>query len=702
MEQSSETKDLVKKIQQQLINCIGYQGDELQKAREEAYNYYFQRPRGDEVEGRSSIVTGDLSSMVEGNLAQMTEPLASRRIAEFCAYDELDEEQANIESDCINELVFNRQNGFIQITSAIKSAMLLRNAVVKIWIDTRTHKRTVRKENVDPAVINDLLDSIKQQQSTKGVEVDVAVHKYDTTNRKFSATVTKTVKKFRVEAIAPENLLVPKNWDRHDFEGIPFLAERHVESRSVLIERGFKKAIVDAIPKFNAGKYQQMQNARLPNGLTPNSVAIDSSQEEVEWFECYVLLDDGDGASELRVISVSGNLELDNEPAETICYAAGAILINPHSYVAISLHDKIKSSQDTGTALTRALMDNLNTTSKNRLAYIDGLVEETDITDGRTNGAIRVKQGPGIMDVRQAINTFSVPDTSGNILQNLAHQRQVRSEMGGATLDMATGQMQLSDRVGSQGLDRAYSVMEQLASYMTKTIANTLIRSVYLIAHEILRTQWQGPICFKRNNQWIEQNPAKWQARDAVKVNLGASIGERTRQSTVLEKVMAKQESLALAGMEDILVSADTYYKTIMAWMRVNDIPVPEQHFIDPRSPNSQAAFKRKAVASQTDKQKQDGLMQQAIALEQVRTAIEKYKTDAELQFKYYDATLDAQIEEAKLSLQGVIDVLKAQATAKEKTNGAGTTANSGGKETAGNGAANKSAAVGDTNKLSS
>jgi len=69
MEQSSETKDLVKKIQQQLINCIGYQGDELQKAREEAYNYYFQRPRGDEVEGRSSIVTGDLSSMVEGNLA---------------------------------------------------------------------------------------------------------------------------------------------------------------------------------------------------------------------------------------------------------------------------------------------------------------------------------------------------------------------------------------------------------------------------------------------------------------------------------------------------------------------------------------------------------------------------------------------------------------------------------------------------------
>jgi hypothetical protein len=105
------------------------------------------------------------------------------------------------------------------------------------------------------------------------------------------------------------------------------------------------------------------------------------------------------------------------------------------------------------------------------------------------------------------VAAFAVPDTSANILANIEHMRRVRSEMGGATLDMATGQMQLNDRLGSMGLDRAYSVMEQLAAFMTRVLANTLIRGMYLVAHETLRTQWPQPIQFKRGNMWVETNP---------------------------------------------------------------------------------------------------------------------------------------------------------------------------------------------------
>jgi hypothetical protein len=685
VQQSDEQKQLAQSIQKQLQQCIGFDGDELQKSRDEALKYYFQRPRGDEIPGRSSIVTGDLSSMVEGNLAQMTAPLADKRIAEFCAYDAADEEQSQIESDCINELIFARQNGFIEITSAIKDAMLLRNCVIKVYIDERQFKKTVRKENVDPAVINELLERIRQQQSARGTEVMADVHKYDKANKRFSATVYKTTKVFRIEAIAPENFLVPKTWNRYDLEGIPFCSERHVEPRSTLIERGFKKTLVDAIPRYNRNTNQQTQISRLPSGLSQTSNPIDTSQEDIEWFESLVMLDDGNGASELRRICTTGgtnSLVLDDSPAELVQYAAGAIIINPHSFVAISLHDKLKSTQDSTTALTRGLMDNLNTTTKNRTAHLDGIVEETDITDGRTNGSIRVRQDTGIMDVRQAITAFSVPDTSGNILANLEHMRRTRSEMGGASLDMATGQMQLSDRVGSQGLDRAYSVMELLASYMTKTMANTLIRSMYLIAHEVVRTQWKGPISFKRGNQWIEQNPANWQPRQAVKVNLGASVNERARQGATLEKVMAKQESLAMNGMEDILVDPANYYKAIMSWLRINDIANPEQYFLDPRSEKSIAAFKRRAASQQQQQQKQDALMQQAVALEQMRTAITKYQTDAELQFKYWAEVMKAQIEEAKLALSGITEVIKARNTEKVDGSNSGREKESGGKST--------------------
>lgn len=649
---NEEEKSLTQNLKRMLVHCVGFEGDELAASRKQSYDYYFQRPRGDEVVGRSSIVTGDLSSMTEGNLALMTEPLLGKRIAEFCAYDAADEEQANLESDCVQVMLFKRQNGFIELTSAIKDALQLRNAVVKIYVDTRTHKQQIRRANVDIEVVGEVLDQIGQ----------VDVHSYDPKSQKLSATLTKTTRKFRVESIAPENFLYPKDWHRQDLEDIPFCAERHVEARSTLIERGFPKNKVGMLRRWN-NPYQAASDARLPRNITLNNQPIDKSQELVEWYEAYVKMDDGTGASELRRICFSDQWILEDEPADVVCYATGVAIINPHTFMGISLFDKIKWVQDSTTALTRALMDNLNATNKNRTAHLDGVCEEQDITDGRTNGSVRINPTL-VQDVRQAIMAFGVPDTSGNILANLDHFRSVRSEAGGAALDLATGQMQLNDRVGSQGLDRAYSVMESLALFMTRIIANTLVRTMYMIAHETLRTQWKEPIIFKRGNKWVETNPSKWRVRDSVEVNLGKSLNERARESAVFERLMDRQAFLAANGMEEILVDVTTYSAALDAWLRVNDIENPEKFQIDPRSDKAMAAMKRKAQENQAAQAKQDALLNQAVALEQVRTALSKYQTDVKTQFDYYNTVINAQIEEAKITANAVIEIRKILANA--------------------------------------
>lgn len=646
-------KVTARSIKKLLQDCVGFDGDELQTSRTEAYNYYFQRPRGDEVAGRSSFVSGDLSSMVEGNLAQMVEPLSGKRIAEYCAYDAADKEQAAKESDCIYEMLFKRQNGFIEVTSAIKDAMLVRTSVVKVHVETLTHKQLVRRENVAPEIVYEVLDKIGQ----------VDVHKYDGETGKLSATVKKTTRQFKCESIAPENFLIPKNWHRQDLEGIPFCAERHVETRAKLIARGFDKEKVDRIRRFN-NFTQSGSDARLPRNVSPTSNPIDRSQDLVEWYECYVMLDDGTGAATLHCISISDKDILEDEEDVTVIpYAIGMIILNPHTFMGISLHDKLKSTQDGSTALTRALFDNLNAVNKNRTAHFDGVADEDDLTDGRTNGSIRVK--PGVVpDVRMAVAAFAVPDASGNILPNIEHMRRVRSEMGGAALDMATGQMQLNDRLGSQGLDRAYSVMEQNAAFMTRIIANTLIRGMYLIAHEVLRTEWPEAISFERGKEWIKQLPNQWQKRESVNLNLGASMNERARQSAVLEKVMEKQAALAEHGMEDILVDVTAYYNASIDWLRINDIPTPERYFIDPRTPNAMKAMQARAVSRQQQAQQQQALMFQAVGLEQMRVALQKYLGDARLQFDYYNAVLNAQVEEAKITASSVMDYMKAKVTA--------------------------------------
>lgn len=644
---ADEQKNLAQQLKRMLVHCVGFDGDELAESRKDSFDYYFQRPRGDEVVGRSSIVTGDVSAMTEGNLALMTEPLLGKRIAEFCAYDAEDEEQANLESDCVQVMLFKRENGFIELTSAIKDALQLRNAVIKIYVDKRTHKKRIRRSNVAPEIVHEVLDQIGETK----------VHSFDPDTGELSATLTKTTRKFRVESIAPENFLYPKDWNRQDLNDISFVAERHVEARSTLVERGFPKSKVMQLKRWN-NPFQAASDARLPRNVTPNSMPIDKSQELVEWYEAYVKMDDGEGTSELRRICFSDQFILEDEPSELVCYATGVCIINPHTFMGISLFDKIKWVQDSTTALTRALMDNLNATNKNRTAHLDGVCEEQDITDGRTNGSIRVNPQL-VQDVRQAIMAFGVPDTSANILANLDHFRSVRSEAGGAALDLATGQMQLNDRVGSQGLDRAYSVMESLALFMTRIIANTLVRAMYLIAHETLRTSWNEPIKFKRGNQWVETNPANWRVRDAVEVNLGKSLNERARESAVLERLLDRQAFLAANGMEEILVGVNEYYQAMNAWLRVNDIENPEKFMIDPRSDKAIEAMKSKAIQGQLAQNKQDALLNQAVALEQVRASLEKYRIDVETQFKYYAEVLQAQIEEAKITTGAVVDIRK-------------------------------------------
>lgn len=650
----STDESMAQRIKTLLVNCIGYEGDELAEMRRQAYQYYFQRPRGDELAGRSQIVTNDLSAMVEGNLALMVEPLLAKRIVEFCSYDAADEEQANLESDCVHEMLFKRQSGFIEMTQAIKDTLLVRNAIVKVYVDERTYKQQIRRNNVAPEVVTEVLDSIGKTD----------VHSYDPKSGKLSATVTKVTRKFRVESLAPENFLMPKDWHRQDLEGIPFCAERHVETRSTLIERGFPRDKVEGLSRYNGAGTQSARDARLPRNMSPYSTSFDKSQDLIEWYECYVKVDSGNGTSELRKICTSGNTTLADDPSSGVCYGIGVCIVNPHTFMGISMHDKVKWVQDSTTALTRALMDNLNATNKNRTAHLNGVVKQEDLDDGRINSSIRVDPSV-VQDVRAAITAFNVPDTSGNILGNLSYFKGVRSESGGAALDLATGQMQLNDRVGSQGLDRAYSVMEQLAKFMALTFAHTLIRSMYLVAHEVIRTQWRQPISFKRGNKWVQVDPAKWQVRDSLVVNMGKSANERTRESAVLERLMEKQATLAGLGMENILVGVSNYYQTIMAWLRCNDIDNPEKFVIDPRTPEAEQQMKQNAESAKRTKAAQDELLKQSVSLEQVRVALQKYQTDAETQFKYYQTVLNAQIEEAKITAQAVVDLRKAIITAR-------------------------------------
>ncbi len=649
-ERNRNERELAQAVSGQLRECAGWDGDRISTDRRRALDYYFQRPRGDEVRGRSNVVSGDVSAMVEASLAQMLDSFSGDAVAEFAALGPADDDQAQLESFAVVQAVMRDNNGYHELGTAIKDGLLLRNGWVKTWTDESVDAETI---NLESATV----DTIAALRETPNLEVELKA--FDQEAATATVRVTATNKQFKSEAVDPAFMLYPKQWHKIDVQEIPIIGERHIEARSKLIERGFPKAKVNRLKKWHFDS--KVDSLARDVGEEPSlQGSIDSAGDLIEWFEVYVLVDSGDGTHERRRIALAGiNAQsiLENEPASRVPYSTGSPFINAHRLTGISLFDKLRQTQDLNTGLSRALLDNVNTNNKNRTAYLDGKVNTDDLADGRPNANVRVKASVG--DVRAALHAFNVPDLSAGILANLDYQRQVRTELGGASLEMASGQMQMAGgRIGSEGVDRAFSVMEQLASHMTKNMATSLIRNVFLNAHATLRENFDTPVDVKVNGRWESPVPAEWRPRTRVVVKIGMSPGERQRRVAALGQVVQSQFELAQNDMDDVLVNIDGFYRALTDWGRAAELPNPEQYFLDPSTEASQEALKAKDKAQAEAAAKNEELMRTAVGLEQLGKAFDKYRHDSELQFKYFAEVLGAEVEEAKIVGKATADLV--------------------------------------------
>lgn len=646
--------ELVQRLKAQLNDCAGFDGDEIADDRRTALDYYFQRPNGTEIPGRATVVSGDVSAMVEANLASMMEAFGSDSLIDFDAFGPEDEDQAQLEADTVQHFVMKENAGRWQLSQAIKDTLLLRNGWMKVWVE---ETRTVTFEeyrDLQPEALPDMLE--------RGPGVECEIVQYEPEDGYTKIRCTYVSRRFRAEALPPENVFYPSGYDGCDFraiQDIPFIAERHVEPRYELHRRGFPAAKVDVLKAYRSDS-NITGMARNPRQLADHGPGVDAKAELVEWYEAYVMIN-----GERHKVCFAENEILKRAPASLVPYATGQCFIAPHRLTGVSVWDKVKQSQDVNTALQRALLDNVAATSKQRTAYLDGKVNVDDIADGRVNGGIRVKAN--VPRVTDAVMPFAVPDTSSGIQAAIQHQRSIRTELGGAALDMQSGEMQLNRQAGSQGIDRIFSVAEALAGHMTGNIAQTLIRSTFLLAHATLREYFDEPVQIKQQGRWLSATPSQWPVRERLTVKVGMSPGERSRRQAAIDKLLQAQISLAQLGMDNIMVNSEGYYTLLMDWARVSEVPSPERYFIDPRSEEAQKAMQAKEQQEQQMQAQQEQLVAQAIELEKLRTAFDKYKTDAELQYKYWADVLRSEIEEAKIAGGATVELLKAKANGQSK-----------------------------------
>lgn len=195
--------DILTHVKQALMLCEGWGEDKDAADRKAALDYYFMRPRGDEVDGRSQVVTGDVSSMVEAVLAQVLDAYSTSRLVEFGSYGAEDETQAQLESDVVEYVLMHDNDGYVMLTTAIKDALLQRDGWLKIWVEEIESAEAVELAGVEPEVLGEL------SQSTRPGEERV-LKSYDQESKTAKLTVKRKRKRLRAKAVAPENVLYPE------------------------------------------------------------------------------------------------------------------------------------------------------------------------------------------------------------------------------------------------------------------------------------------------------------------------------------------------------------------------------------------------------------------------------------------------------------------------------------------------------------
>ncbi len=646
---SNLTEDeLIRAVWNQIEDSEGYEKDELAHMRQQALEYYYNRSQAaPSVPGRSSLQSSDVADMVEAVLAQMMPAFEGDTIVDFEPLGDEDVDQARAESGAVEHIVMQRNNGHYELQQAVRDALLLRNGFIKIYLDERIDTGSTVYRGLTQLEYGDLIRNASG--TLRGIDNGYTVKDLAEENGFYDVRVRHktTTRNIMTRAVDPANVSWERDYTSVFLDDCRFFCERSYPTRSELVEMGYSKAKVADL-NVGGNDHHLDSLARNQHSERRNWRGATPAEDIIELYECYIRIDaNGDGVAELLKICTASKTLLEMQEVDFIPYCTGTPFLQPHRLNGLGLFDKLRYVQDQKTFTIRQWADNLNSANNARFGAVEGMVNMDDLTNSRPGGVVR-------MDSPDAIVPIVAPDVGMSCQAFLEYGDKMRSERGGASLDMQAAELQVAGDT-AHGVERQMSAKEQLAALMTRTLAETMIRSLWLMVHRALRLYMPEPIQYQVQGEFVTVNPAEWGNRETVAVKAGLSLAERSRRQAALLQVVQNQGLMMQAGL---YVSPRAMHNAQLDLARASGIDAPERYFTDPQSQEAQQA----AAAQQQQAQQQAEYQQQLLELQRniedraadnadAKVFEDARQFDEEMAFKYAEAEAEQETKEAELAI---------------------------------------------------
>lgn len=666
---------LLSVVKHDIDTSTGNAYEELNVDRAKALRYYLGEPYGNEVKGRSSIVTTEVADTIESMLPQILKPFVSQdRVVFFDPQGPEDEQAAKQETEYTNHVFYKDNDGVMVLYTWCKDGLLSKNGVVKYYWDDDTEITHEEYEGLNQQELMMLLSDdevevveqaetvVQEEEQTPQGPMPVVTVNYDVKIKR-----TNSNGRVIVQPVPPEEFLVIPEDPASSVQELNFCAHTTEKRVWELVAMGYDKDEIlehagDGSQNIGGWDHDDQEREQRFSDIsgrtttTEDEAIGDPMLRVVDYTECYKRVDyDGDGYAELRkVCLLNQNYILNNEEFDYIPFEYWTPIPMTHRFIGRSAADQAMDLQLHKTTVLRNIFDNFYQTNNVRTAAVEGEVNLGDLMNSTPGGVVRMS-APGMV---QPLATQQLSNNAFNLLEYLDSIKENRTGVTRYNQGIDADSLNKT----ASGINRIMDASAQRLELMAKLFGEAVKRLMLGIHRLLLQHQDKERIIAIRG-QWVPVNPSQWKERNDMTVVVGLGTGDKDRTLGHLLTILGIQKEALQAGLP--IVQPNNLYNTLAKIVENAGLKEPAQYFTDPAmippqppkgpSPEEQLVMAQ-AEAARNDAQiklrenEQDyevdrlklALEDRKVSLEERKVALEEMQALSEARDAATQADLDA------------------------------------------------------------
>jgi hypothetical protein len=576
-----------------LINdCEDFIDEEISPRRALATEYYKGDLFGDEMDGRSQVISRDVRDTVNAMLPSLMRVFFSAdNMVEYAPNGPEDIPFAKQATDYARYVVESDNDGFSIFTAAFKDALVRKSGILKWYWDDSVSVSSAEYTGLGENELTALYDE-------EGVEVEMLAQ-YDDPEAERVAPIEPVIdpvtgqpspvqipqlfdvrvdrktaaNRIVICAVPPEEFIIDRR--ARTIDDAQLVGHRSMKTVSELVAMGYDQEMVeDYATSGNELDDNDEFLARTDQYGTDYSDIV----KRVLYVESWVRYDyDGDGIAELRRVCTMGgayNVVM-NEPADEAPFAVLCPDPEPHLFFGYSVAESVMDIQKIKSHLMRGMLDSLAQSINPRTAVVDGQVNIDDVLNNEVGAIIR-QRAPGM------VTPFETTFLGGAAMPVLAYMDEVKENRTGISKAAAGLDADALQSSTKAAVSATLSASQQQIEMIARHFAAGLKR-LYKGLLGLMKKHQNRSRVIRLRNEWVPVDPSLWPSTMDVVINVGFGRGNDDERMMFLNQIAAKQEAiLAQVGLDNPLVGVQEYRNTLAKMVNMAGFKNSEEFFKDP------------------------------------------------------------------------------------------------------------------------